>query len=433
MSSNSNSARAANGAAALSHRQIQIVFIGLMGGMLLASLDQTVVATALPTIVGELGGLQHLSWVITAYLLASTASMPLYGKLSDLYGRKLLFQIAIGIFLVGSILSGFSQNMLQLILSRGMQGLGAGGIMIMAQAVIGDIVAPRERGRYQGYMGTVFGVSAVAGPLLGGFFTDHLTWRWVFYINIPIGAAALIVTSTVLRLPYQRLSHRIDYLGAALMVSGVSALLLLTSWGGVEYAWGSPTIIGLGVAGVILLGVFLLQEGRATEPLLPLRLFREWIFSVGSSISFIVGMAMFGAVAYLPIYFQVVRGTSATVSGLRLFPLMIGVVLMSIASGQIISKIGRYRMFPIIGTAIMVVGTYLLSRLGVGTSPWEAAAYMLLLGVGLGMVMQVPGAGRAERRPAPGLGRGDSGGQPVPLPWAPPSASRSSVRYSTTG
>lgn len=390
MSSNSNSARAANGAAALSHRQIQIVFVGLMGGMLLASLDQTVVATALPTIVGELGGLQHLSWVITAYLLASTSSMPLYGKLSDLYGRKLLFQAAIGIFLVGSILSGVAQDMIQLILSRGIQGLGAGGIMVMAQAVIGDIVSPRERGRYQGYLGTVFGVSAVTGPLLGGFFTDHLTWRWVFYINIPIGIAALIVTSTVLRLPFQKLSHRIDYLGAALMVAGVSALLLLTSWGGVEYAWGSPTIIGLGVAGVILLGIFLLQEGRASEPLLPLRLFREWIFSVSSVIMFIVGMAMFGAVAYLPVYFQVVRGTSATVSGLQLFPLMIGVILMSIASGQIISKIGRYRMFPIFGTAIMVVGTYLLSRLGVGTSLWEAAAYMLVLGVGLGMVMQVP-------------------------------------------
>jgi EmrB/QacA subfamily drug resistance transporter len=390
MSSNSNSARAANGAAALTHRQIQIVFIGLMGGMLLASLDQTVVATALPTIVGELGGLQHLSWVITAYLLASTSSMPLYGKLSDLYGRKLLFQAAIGIFLVGSILSGIAQDMIQLILSRGIQGLGAGGIMVMAQAVIGDIVSPRERGRYQGYLGTVFGVSAVTGPLLGGFFTDHLTWRWVFYINIPIGVAALIVTSAVLRLPFQKLSHRIDYLGAALMVSGVSALLLLTSWGGVEHAWGSPTIIGLGVAGVILLGIFLLQEGRAAEPLLPLRLFREWIFSVSSVIMFIVGMAMFGAVAYLPIYFQVVRGTSATISGLRLFPLMIGVVLMSIASGQVISKIGRYRMFPIVGTGIMVAGTYLLARLGVGTSMWEAAAYMLLLGVGLGMVMQVP-------------------------------------------
>jgi EmrB/QacA subfamily drug resistance transporter len=390
MSSITGSGSAANGVAPLTHRQIQIVFIGLMGGMLLASLDQMVVATALPTIVGELGGLQHLSWVITAYLLTSTSSMPLYGKLSDLYGRKLLFQVAIAIFLVGSIFSGLAQNMIQLILSRGVQGLGAGGIMIMAQAVIGDIVAPRERGRYQGYLGTVFGVSAVAGPLLGGFFTDNLSWRWVFYINIPIGVAALIVTSTVLRLRFQKLSHQIDYLGAALMVSGVSALLLLTSWGGVEYAWGSPTIIGLGVAGVILLSVFLFQERQAAEPLLPLRLFREWIFSVGSVIMFIVGMAMFGAVAYLPVYFQVVRGTSATVSGLQLFPLMIGVVSMSIASGQIISKIGRYRMFPIIGTAIMVVGIYLLSRLGVGTSAWVAAGYMLLLGIGLGMVMQVP-------------------------------------------
>jgi EmrB/QacA subfamily drug resistance transporter len=389
MSNNSELADVANGTARLTHRQIQVVFIGLMAGMLLASLDQTVVSTAMPTIVGELGGLQHLSWVITAYLLTSTSSMLLYGKLSDLYGRKLLFQAAIGIFLVGSILSGLAQNMIQLILSRGVQGLGAGGIMIMSQAIIGDIVAPRERGRYQGYLGSVFGVSAVAGPLIGGFFTDHLTWRWVFYINIPVGIAALIITSVILRLPFHKLSHHVDYLGAALMVSGISALLLLTSWGGVEYAWDSPTIIGLGAAGVILLGIFLFQEGRAVEPLLPLRLFRDKIFSVGSSIQFVVGLAMFGAVAYLPIYFQVVRGTSATMSGLRLFPLMGGFVVTSIMAGRTISKIGRYRLFPIIGTAVMIVGTYLLSRLNIETTAWVAAAYMLPLGIGLGMVMQV--------------------------------------------
>jgi EmrB/QacA subfamily drug resistance transporter len=390
MSNNSDSAPAADGVVGLSHRQIQIVFTGLMAGMLLASLDQTVVSTALPTIVGELGGLEHLSWVITAYLLTSCSSMLLYGKLSDLYGRKLLFQAAICIFLVGSLLSGVAQSMLQLVLFRGIQGLGAGGIITMSQAVIGDIVAPRERGRYQGYIGSVFAVSAVAGPLIGGFFTDHLTWRWVFYVNVPVGIAALIVTSAVLRLPFRRFQHRVDYRGAVLMVSGISALLLLTSWGGVQYAWASPTIIGLGVAGVLLLSMFIFQEGRVAEPLLPLRLFRQRVFSVGSAISFIVGLGMFGAVAYLPVYFQVVRGTSATMSGLRLFPLMAGFMIASIATGRTISRIGRYRMFPIVGTAIMVAGMYLLSRLSEETSPWEAAGYMIVLGIGLGMVLQVP-------------------------------------------
>ena len=390
MSNSSDSGSAVSGAVGLSHRQIQIVFTGLMAGMLLASLDQTVVSTALPTIVGELGGLEHLSWVITAYLLTSCSSMLLYGKLSDLYGRKLLFQIAICIFLAGSLLSGVAHSMLQLVLFRGIQGLGAGGIITMSQAVIGDIVAPRERGRYQGYIGSVFAVSSVAGPLIGGFFTDHLTWRWVFYVNVPVGIAALVVTSAVLRLPFRRFQHRVDYRGAALMVLGISALLLLTSWGGVEYAWESPTIIGLGVAGVLLLSMFIFQEGRVAEPLLPLRLFRQRVFSVGSAIAFIVGLGMFGAVAYLPVYFQVVRGTSATMSGLRLFPLMAGFMITSIATGRAISRMGRYRMFPIVGMAIIVAGMYLLSRLTDETPPWEAAAYMIVLGIGLGMVLQVP-------------------------------------------
>jgi EmrB/QacA subfamily drug resistance transporter len=375
----------------LTHRQIQIVFIGLMAGMLLASLDQTIVATAMPTIVGQLGGLEHLSWVMTAYMLTSTAAMPLYGKLSDLYGRKMLFQLAIGIFLVGSLLSGVSQTMIQLIICRGIQGLGAGGIITLSLAVIGDIISPRERGRYQGYMGSVFAVSSVAGPLIGGFFTDNLTWRWVFYVNIPIGIVALIITATLLRLPTPRRSaQRIDYEGALLMVLGISALLLLASWGGVEYAWGSWMIVGLGIAGVFLLAVFLLQEGRVGEPLLPLRLFREKIFSVSAALSFIVGLGMFGAIAYLPVYFQVVRGASATMSGLQLVPLMGAVLVGSIGSGRIISMIGRYRIFPIVGSAIMVVGTFLLSRLNENTSGVEAAAYMLLLGLGIGMLMQVP-------------------------------------------
>jgi len=374
----------------LSQRQVTLVFLGLMAGMLLASLDQTVVATAMPTIVGELGGLEHLSWVITAYLLTSTASMLLYGKLSDLYGRKLLFQIAVVIFLVGSLMSGFSQNMLQLIMFRGVQGLGAGGIMILSQAVIGDVIAPRERGRYQGYMGSVFGVSSVAGPLIGGFFTDHLTWRWVFFVNIPVGVVAMIVIALALRLPVHRFEQRIDYRGAFFMVAGISALLLLTSWGGIEYAWGSPVIIGLGIVGVALLAVFLLQEGRVHEPLLPLRLFKQKIFTVATALSFIVGLGLLGAVSYLPIYFQVVRGTSATMSGLQLVPLMGAVVISVAGTGRMITKIGRYRMFPICGSAIMVIGMYLLSHLDENTSAKEAAGYMFLLGIGLGMLMQVP-------------------------------------------
>jgi EmrB/QacA subfamily drug resistance transporter len=377
------------GHAQLSHRQVQVVFIGLMLGMLLAALDQMIVSTALPTIVGELGGLEHLSWIITAYLLTSTTSMPLYGKLSDLFGRKLLFQFAISVFLLGSLFSGASQNMLELIASRAVQGLGAGGIMTMAQAMIGDIVSPRERGRYQGYLGSVFAIASVAGPLLGGLFTDHLTWRWVFYINLPLGFLALVVTQTVLKLPFQRQKHPIDYLGSALMVGGISSLLLVTTWGGTEFPWGSPEIIGLSVAGVVLVCLFLVQETRAPEPLLPLRLFREHVFSVGAVVMFVLGLAMFGSVAFLPLYLQVVDGVSATDSGLRIIPLMLGVVVTSVASGQIITKTGKYRFFPIAGTAITTLGLYLLSRLDAHSSFLTISVYMVVLGIGLGMIMQV--------------------------------------------
>lgn len=373
----------------LTHREVLIVFSGIMLGMLLAALDQTIVSTALPTIVGDFGGLQHLSWVITAYLLTSTASVPLYGKLSDLYGRKIMFQFAIVVFLFGSLLSGASQSMLQLILFRGVQGLGGGGIMAMAMAIIGDIVAPRERGRYQGYTGGVFALASVVGPLLGGVFTDQLTWRWVFYINLPLGILALVVTSAVLKLPYRRVEHRIDYLGSVLMVSGVSCLLLVASWGGTQYDWMSMQIIGLAVAGVIFTGLFVLQERRAAEPLLPLRLFGNRIFSVSSAIGLVVGATMFGAIAFLPVYFQVVKGVSATSSGLRLIPLMVGLVAASVGSGRIISETGRYRVFPIVGMAIVSVGLFLLSRVGVTTGMLEISAYMLILGVGVGLVMQV--------------------------------------------
>ncbi|HEY8489678.1 MAG TPA: MDR family MFS transporter [Dehalococcoidia bacterium] len=373
----------------MTHREVLLVFSGLMLGMFLAALDQTIVSTALPTIVGELGGLEHLSWVITAYLLASTTSVPLYGKLSDLYGRKGLFQSAIVVFLAGSMLCGLSQNMLQLIAFRALQGLGAGGLMALSQAIIGDILSPRERGRYQGYMGSVFAFSSVAGPLLGGLFVDHLSWRWVFYVNVPIGAVALLVTAAVLRLPRHRLEHRLDYLGSVLMVTGVSALLLVTSWGGTEYAWTSPVILGLAAAGTVLIGLFLLQERRAPEPLLPLRLFRERTFSVSSAVGFVVGLAMFGAVAFLPVYLQVVKGVSATSSGLRMTPMMAGVVGMSILSGRIITATGRYRIFPILGTATMSLGVFLLSRVGADTPYPVVAACMLVLGSGVGMVMQV--------------------------------------------
>lgn len=373
----------------LSHREVLIVFAAVLTGMFLAALDQTVVSTALPTIVGELGGLQHLSWVITAYLLTSTASMPLYGKLSDLYGRKLLFQAAIAIFLFGSLLSGAAQTMMQLIIFRSVQGVGAGGIMTMAQAIIGDIVSPRERGRYTGYMGGVFALSSVLGPLLGGLFTDHLSWRWVFFINLPIGGVALLVTAIVLHIPFTRRPHQIDYWGSALMVGGISALLLVTTWGGNEYDWLSPTIVGLAVAGTLCVLGFVLQELRAPEPLLPLRLFRNPVFTIGNLVGFVVGMAMFGALAFLPVYLQVVRGASATESGLRLIPMMLGLIGASIASGRIISSTGRYRAYPIVGTALIAAGLYLLSRLNMESSTAEVSAYMLVLGLGVGLVMQV--------------------------------------------
>jgi EmrB/QacA subfamily drug resistance transporter len=374
----------------LTHKQILVVLSGLMLGMLLAALDQTIVATALPTIVSELGGINHLSWVVTAYLLASTTSTPLYGKVSDLFGRKGVFQFAIVVFLVGSALSGLAQNMGQLIAFRALQGLGAGGLMALAMAIIGDVVSPRDRGRYQGYMGAVFAFSSVVGPLLGGFFVDNLSWRWVFYINLPVGAVALAVTSVVLDLPFQRVRHAVDYLGAGLLVSCVTSILLVTVWGGDQFAWGSPEIIGLSVLGVALLCALVVRERRASEPILPLELFRDPVFSVGSSLLFFQGLVMFGAIVFLPLYLQVVKGASATTSGLLLIPLMLGVVTSSISSGRIISHTGRYRLFPIIGTAMCTLGLLLFSRLDVASTRMEASVYMIVLGLGLGMTMQVP-------------------------------------------
>ena len=369
--------------------QLKLVLSALMLGMVLASLDQTIVSTALPTIVGDLGGLNHLSWVVTAYLLASTVSTPLYGKLGDQYGRKRLFIAAIVIFLIGSALCGLSQSMNQLIIFRALQGLGGGGLMVGAQAVMADVLPPRERGRYSGYFGAVFGVTSIAGPLIGGFLVDHASWRWVFYVNLPLGILALAVISVALHTPTSRVAHEIDYLGSALLAAAVTCIVLVTTWGGTTYAWGSVTILTMMVAVVVLLGLFIMVEGRAAEPVIPLSLFRNRVFSVSSGVGFIVGFSLFGVITYLPQYQQVVRGASATASGLQLFPLMGGLLIGSIGSGQIISRTGRYKLFPIIGTAILAFGMFLLSHLGVHTSVLTAGIFMAITGFGLGLTMQV--------------------------------------------
>ena len=372
------------------HQQrFRLIFAALLLVLLLASLDQTIVSTALPTIVGDLGGVSHLSWVVTAYLLASTIVAPLYGKLGDLYGRKLVLQVAITLFLVGSALCGISQNMPELIAFRALQGLGGGGLMVTTTATIGDLVPPRDRGRYQGYFGGVFGVATVIGPLIGGFFVDHLSWRWIFYINLPIGGIALAVIAIAFHARPDRVQRSIDYVGAALLAGGLSAIVLFTSLGGTTYAWTSAQMLVLAVLGVVLLVLFVFAELRAAEPILPMTLFQNRTFSVTSAIGFIVGVALFGSITYLPLYLQIVKGYTATGSGLLLTPMMGGVLVTSITSGNIISRTGRYRPFPIIGTAVAAVAIFLLSRLAVSTPIWLAALYLFVLGLGLGMVMQV--------------------------------------------
>ncbi|WP_258037673.1 MULTISPECIES: MFS transporter [unclassified Streptomyces] len=372
-----------------STRSVLVAIGALLLGMLLAALDQTIVSTALPTIVSDLGGLDHLSWVVTAYLLAATAATPLWGKLGDQYGRKKLFQTAIVIFLVGSALCGLAQSMPQLIGFRALQGLGGGGLMVLSMAIVGDIVTPRERGKYQGLFGAVFGVTSVLGPLLGGFFTQHLSWRWVFYINLPIGVVALLVIAAVLHIPVRRTKHTIDYLGTFLIAAVATALVLVASLGGSTWAWGSFQIIALAVLAVVLLVAFVATERRAVEPVLPLKLFRIRTFTLVAVISFVIGFAMFGAMTYLPTFLQVVHGITPTLSGVHMLPMVFGLLITSTGSGQIVSRTGHWKVFPVTGTALTAVGLLLLSQLSRSSSTWTMSLYFFVFGAGLGLVMQV--------------------------------------------
>jgi EmrB/QacA subfamily drug resistance transporter len=370
-------------------RSVLVTFAGLLLAMLLASLDQTIVSTALPTIVGDLGGIDQLSWVVTAYLLSATVTIPLWGRVSDLYGRKRLFQAAIVVFLAGSALSGAAQSLGELIAFRALQGLGAGGLMTLAMAIVADIVSPRERGRYQGYIQMVFVLASVAGPLLGGLFADHLSWRWVFYVNLPIGAVALTVISTTLPLTTSDRRPRIDWLGAALVAGAITAILLVTTWGGREYAWGSAEIVGLGAAAVVLGAAFVAQERRAAEPILPLRLFRDPVFDVVSAVLFLTTCAFFAAIVFTPLWLQSVGGASATNSGLLLLPLMLSAATSTAVSGRLISRTGRYKRFPVAGLAIMAFGLFLLSTMDAGTSRTTTSLLLVVFGLGFGMVSQV--------------------------------------------
>jgi EmrB/QacA subfamily drug resistance transporter len=370
------------------HRKLLIVIGALMLGMFLSALDQTIVSTALPTIAGDLHGLNHLAWVVTSYLLASTITTPLWGKLGDLYGRKLFFQAAIVIFLVGSVLSGLSQNMVELIGFRAVQGIGGGGLMVGTQAVMGELVSPRERGRYMGIFGATFGISSVLGPLLGGVFTQRLSWRWIFYINVPLGIAALLVVAAVLKIPRHRTPHKVDYLGTVLLGSAVTGVILLTTWGGTTYPWNSAPIWTLGIASVALLGAFIYLEPRVAEPLMPPSLFKSRVFDLASGVGFLVGLVMFGAMIYLPLYLQTVHGASPTSSGLQLLPVVTGMLIAFNISGQLTSRRGRYKVFPIIGCALATIGLFCLSTLEVNTSLVVSGAYMFIFGLGIGFVMQ---------------------------------------------
>jgi EmrB/QacA subfamily drug resistance transporter len=377
------------GAQWLTHRQIMVVLPGLLMAMLLAMLDQLVVGTALPRIVGDLGGVSHLSWVVTAYILASTITTPFYGKLGDMYGRKKFFIFAIVIFLAGSALSGLSTSMAQLITFRAIQGLGAGGLMVGAMATIGEIVPPRQRGKYMSYFMVVMMLATVGGPLVGGWITEAFSWRWIFYINLPLGGAALVYLIATLHMPARRVEHRIDYLGGILLGVVATSIILVATWGGTEYSWASTPVLVLIVLAVAALAGFIVTERRAAEPMLPLHVFRNRNFSLTMVLTFFVGLALFGAMTFLPLYQQTVQGATPTVSGLLLTPLMVGSAITSIVAGQAVTRTGRYKMFPIIGGAIMAVGMFLLSRLGVSTTRLETSLDYVVLGLGMGFLMQM--------------------------------------------
>jgi EmrB/QacA subfamily drug resistance transporter len=373
----------------LAPREVLIVLPGLLLAILLAMLDNLIVSTALPRIVGDLGGVAHLSWVVTAYILASTVTTPFYGKLGDMYGRKKFFVTAIIIFLIGSALSGLSQSMTELIAFRALQGLGAGGLMVSAMATLGDIVAPRERGKYMSYMMVVMMLATIGGPLLGGFITTSFSWRWIFYINLPVGGAALVYLMATLRVPAKKVSHKVDYLGGSLLAVAATALILLATWGGTQYAWGSAQIIGLALLTAAAVVAFCVTETRAAEPMMPLHVFRDRNFSLAMVMTFLTGLAMFGAMTFLPLFQQTVQGASPTVSGLMLTPMMLGVTVTSIVAGQVTTKTGRYKIFPILGGGIMGVGMYLLTGLDVGTTRLTSGIYYVILGLGMGFLMQM--------------------------------------------